>query len=51
MADERIEPRKTAELLFTDASKAISDLKSREWQATTLAVAGIVGLTRYITQV
>jgi hypothetical protein len=44
MADVRIEPPKTAELLFNDASKTISDLKSREWQATTLAVAGIVGL-------
>jgi hypothetical protein len=44
MADERFAPLKTAEMLFNDASKTISDLKSREWQATTLAVAGIVGL-------
>jgi hypothetical protein len=44
MPDDRIEPGKTAELLFNDASKTISDLKAREWQATTLAVAGIVGL-------
>lgn len=44
MADEKIDSRKTAELLFNDASKTISDLKSRQWQATTLAVAGIVGL-------
>lgn len=30
--------------LFSDAGKNISDLKAREWQATTLAIAGIAGI-------
>ena len=34
----------TIGLLFNDTSKNISDLKSREWNATTLGVAGIAGL-------
>jgi hypothetical protein len=46
MADEtdRVGIAGTIELLFNDAAKTISDLKSRQWSATTLAVAGIIGL-------
>jgi len=46
MADvkDRIGLDSTFQLLFNDAAKTISDLKSREWSATTLAVTGIIGL-------
>jgi len=35
------------QLVFNDASKTISDLKSREWQATNLAILGIVGIVTF----
>jgi hypothetical protein len=34
-------------LIFNDASKTISDLKSRQWTATTLSAAGIVGVASF----
>ncbi len=44
---DNIESSRALELLFNDAAKTISDLKSREWQATTLAIAGIMGIVSY----
>jgi hypothetical protein len=46
MADreDRIHLDSAIQLIFSDASKTISDLKTRQWSATTLSVAGILGV-------
>jgi hypothetical protein len=49
MADEegKINLDSAVGLVFNDAAKTISELKSRKWQATTLAVAGIIGIDTF----
>ena len=49
MADEsgKISLDSAVELVFNDAAKTISELKSRKWSATTLAVAGIIGIDTF----
>jgi hypothetical protein len=44
----RIDMKRSIELLFTDASKSFSDLKSREWNITNLSVLAIVGVLALI---
>jgi hypothetical protein len=46
MADEKekILVKDAITLIFNDSSKNISDLKTRTWSATTLSVAGIIGV-------
>jgi hypothetical protein len=43
----KLESQAAIGLLYNDASKTISDLKSRQWTATTLAVAAIIGIDTY----
>jgi len=45
--DGRIKLDSAIQLIFSDASKTMSDLKSRQWQVTTLSVAGTVGIATF----
>jgi hypothetical protein len=45
--DGKITLDSAIELVFNDAAKTISELKSRRWAATTLAVAGIIGIDTF----
>jgi hypothetical protein len=45
--DGKISLDSAIELVFNDAAKTISELKSRRWAATTLAVAGIIGIDTF----
>jgi hypothetical protein len=45
--DGKIKLDGAIQLIFNDAAKNMSDLKSRQWSATTLAVAGIVGIATF----
>jgi hypothetical protein len=46
--DDRIKLESAVQLIFNDASRTVSDLKSRQWSATTLSVAGIIGIVTFI---
>ncbi|HXR39683.1 MAG TPA: hypothetical protein VN776_11345 [Terracidiphilus sp.] len=47
MGYPRIQPDEAAKLAFTDASKNIADLKSRQWQATNFSVLGLVAVATF----
>jgi hypothetical protein len=42
--DKRIGKEKTVELLFSDSSKNVSDLKSRQWNAANFGVLAIMAI-------
>jgi hypothetical protein len=45
--DGKIKLDGAIQLIFNDAAKNMSDLKLRQWSATNLAVAGIVGIVTF----
>ena len=44
IVNKKVESDKAAELLFNDSSKNVSDLKSRQWNATNLSVLAIMAI-------
>jgi len=43
----RLDQNSAIQTIFNDTSKTISDLKTREWTATTVSGGGIIGLVTF----